>query len=262
MGLRNAYIDLMIGLSYGLLTVLAHGQEGHFCAYQVIATHSHDESMFTQGLYWQDGRLYESSGGYGESQLVAYHWPTAQVIAESRLPDHLFAEGITVDGGFVYQLTWKSGELRMYDARSLKHLVTRKFKGQGWGLTHTGKYLIRSDGHRCLTYHDFRSFEQKKRQCVNQDLRLNALAYQDGVLFANDYPSDMLVRIDMATGKVLDALNLAPLKSGSKALMANGVAVIGSRQIIVTGKQWDKLYVLDVSGCKASSAQKIASEVA
>lgn len=262
MSANKQHMGWIFWCCYGLLAMMAHGQDGPFCAYQVIESHPHDEAMFTQGLYWQDGLLYESSGGYGRSKLVVYRWPKTYVIAESRLPNKLFAEGVTVHDGRVYQLTWKTGELRVYDAKSLKYLKTKQFKGQGWGLTHTESDLIRSDGRRCLSWHDFRTFEKKKRQCVDQDLRLNALAYQDGVLFANDFPSDKLVRIDMATGKVLDTLNLAPLKSGSKALMANGVAVIGPRQIIVTGKQWDKLYVLDVSGCKASSTQKKATGLA
>ena len=83
------------------------------CDSRIVNEYRHDESIFTQGLYWEPGRILESSGGYGQSRLVENQWPSGILIRKHILEDHQFAEGITVKGGRVYQLTWKAGALRV-----------------------------------------------------------------------------------------------------------------------------------------------------
>ena len=75
------------------------------------------------------------------------------------------------------------------------------------------------------------------------------MAYRDGVIYANDFLSDRLLRVRELDFRVLDVLDLGKLKSGKSPGVANGVAVYGRDQIIVTGKNWNKLYILDVGGC-------------
>ena len=219
------------------------------CDYKVVAEHQHDPTIFTQGLFWLPGSLIESSGGYGGSRLVESQWPEMVQTNVARMPDSVFAEDITVVGDKIYQLTWKSGQVRVYQLNDFKLINTITYGGVGWGLTNNQDYFIRSDGRSCLFYHDKETFKEVKKQCINQMRQINAMAYMKGVIYGSDFPKDELVRIDESTGKVLDVLDLADLKSGKKALMVNGVAAYKDDQIIVTGKLWDKVYVLDVSGC-------------
>jgi len=239
---------LILGLSIACLALVSQADTPQ-CKYRVVASYQHDPSIFTQGLYWQQGRLLESSGGYGASRLVENQWPEMIETRSTKLPDKLFAEDITVVDGKIYQLTWKTGMVRVYKDSDLSLLDTINYGGVGWGLTHTQDYFIRSDGFYCLFYHDLKTFKLIKEQCIDQKRQLNAMAYMDGVIYSSDFPKDELVRIDERTGKVLDVLDLAELKSGKQALMVNGVAAYKGEQIIVTGKQWDKIYVLDVSQC-------------
>ena len=48
--------------------------------YQVVATHPHDTSSFTQGLVWFDGLVYEGTGLRGQSVLRIIDLPTGRVI--------------------------------------------------------------------------------------------------------------------------------------------------------------------------------------
>lgn len=219
------------------------------CQYRVVGSYQHNPKLFTQGLYWQPGRLLESSGGYGGSKLVDNQWPEMIETRAARLPDDLYGEDITIVDGKVYQLTWKTGQVRIYKDSNFELLNTIDYGGVGWGLTHTKEFFIRSDGFYCLFYHDKETFRQIKERCIDQKRQLNAIAYMDGVIYANHFPTDEMVRIDESSGKVLDMLDLSKLSSGKDAVMANGVAAYKDGQIIVTGKQWDKIYVLDVSQC-------------
>ncbi len=234
--------------------MVANAQEYPRCKFRVVESYPHDESMFTQGLYWENDKLFESSGGYGKSLLRRYHWPTMKVEKEISIPDKVFAEGITVKDDKIYQLAWKSGEITIYDAKDLSFKEKVFFGEPAWGITHLEKAFIRSDGRQCLTYFKLDPYTKGREVCVRSGkLQMNAIAYQAGVIYANDFPNDTVVRINEKTAEVLDMLDLSSLKSGSNALVANGVAAYKDNQILVTGKQWDKLYVLDISKCQPAS---------
>lgn len=223
------------------------------CPFRVLETFSHDENNFTQGLILDDHVLYESVGGYGSSRLIKYQWPSMRLDRQVSLPKTIFAEGIALLNNQLYQLTWKEGEVIVYDAQDLQVQSIQPLRGQGWGLAAVDdQTLIRSDGTHCLYMHEPKTFRQKKSKCQsNSRFRFNALASQDGVIYANHYPTDDLYRIDQRTGKILDVLNLTSLRSGARAQVTNGVAAAGPGMILVTGKHWNKLYRLDVSACRS-----------
>ena len=222
------------------------------CSYRVLSDWPHVESRFTQGLYWQEGWLFESTGGYGASRLIKQKFPQGNVTNMHALWPSEFAEDITVIGQKVYQLSWKSRTVFVYDKYTLNPIRRYRYRGQGWGLTHTDQYFIRSNGSHCVFYHDLVTFTQLGKRCLsNTSYRLNALSYYDGILYANNFPGDQLLRIHLQTMMVLDYIDLGRLRSGQKAGVANGVAVYMPGEIMVTGKNWDKFYVLDIKSCRS-----------
>ncbi len=64
---------------------------------------------FVQGLEILDGYLYVSAGNYGESRLLRYHLADGRLDVAQKLDARIFAEGLTVFGDNIYQLTWRNG---------------------------------------------------------------------------------------------------------------------------------------------------------
>ena len=87
---------------------------------------------------------------------------------------------------------------------------------EGWGLCHDGDRMIRSDGTDRLRFHDPQSFAETGSVNVTREGQpvgnLNELECVDGQVWANVWQTDMIVRIDPATGvvnAVVDATALA-----------------------------------------------------
>ena len=74
---------------------------------EVIDTLPHDSLAFTQGLLFLDGKLYESTGLYGESSLRVVNTTTGEIEKIANLSETYFAEGISVSNGDIIQLTWR-----------------------------------------------------------------------------------------------------------------------------------------------------------
>ena len=64
--------------------------------YDVVNVYPHDETAFTQGLIFEDGVLYESTGLYGHSTLRRVELETGNILQIQALPNQFFGEGITI----------------------------------------------------------------------------------------------------------------------------------------------------------------------
>jgi len=62
--------------------------------YTVVASFPHDPSAFTEGLFYQDGILFESTGLEGRSGIRKSRLDTGEVIQQAALPSIYFGEGI------------------------------------------------------------------------------------------------------------------------------------------------------------------------
>lgn len=244
-----------------MLCLVGCAAEQDICQFQVIETLPHDAKNFTQGLHLHQGKLYESIGGYGQSKLIEYDWPSLRQRQVIELPKQLFAEGIAVVNDRLFQLTWKTGEVIVYRTHDLSVEKTYFYGGQGWGLALYGNRLIRSNGSHCLLYHHPSNFRFTRKVCLpKKHYRLNALAVQDGVIYANNYPTDQILRIDLKTHRILDSLDVSSLRSGYYAGVSNGIAAMSSGEILVTGKNWNKMYRIDVSACQKPTLNNDATE--
>ena len=240
-----------------VLVLLAAGGAGADPApaltWRVVAVRAHDPSAFTQGLLLYGGRLYESTGLRGRSQLRVVDPASGRVLEARDLEPTLFGEGLARVDGRLYQLTWQAGRGFVHDLRDLRRLGEFSYTGEGWGLAYDGKLLFMSDGSHRLRIMDPEGFVERGRIAVHDDgspvVRLNELEFARGHLFANVWGSDRIARIDPATGRVTGWLDLSgllgPRVAGADVL--NGIAFDErTRHLWVTGKFWPRLFELDV----------------
>jgi len=222
---------------------------------RIINAYPHDPQAFTQGLVFDDGILFESTGLLGRSSVRKVDLKTGAVLQIHRLPAQLFGEGITVFGERLIQLTWQAGVGLVYDKRSFRLLEEFRYQGEGWGLTHDGRRLIMSDGTATLRFLHPDTYGEIGRLTVFDGngpvAGLNELEYVGGEVYANVWPTSRIVRIDPAIGRVLAWLDLETLSRRNAAFnpdaVLNGIAYDprGDR-LFVTGKLWPNLYEIKV----------------
>ena len=218
---------------------------------EVVKSFDHQQSAYTQGLQFVDGVMWEGTGEYGSSRLQYTDMATGQVTVVATLPDNHFGEGITLLGDRIYQLTWQNGIMYIYDRKTLKKVDTKRYKGEGWGLTTDGQWLYMSDGTPDIRVLDPVTLEVKRRisvVCNGASLPyLNELEWIDGKIWANVYTLNQIVIINPENGIVEKVVNLEGLLPESEYTpttdVLNGIAYDKeSGRIFVTGKNWSKLF--------------------
>jgi len=224
---------------------------------RIISASHHDPSAYTQGLQLYQGRLFESSGLYQKSSVREVNPATGQVIRHQSLPDHMFAEGLSVHNHELWVLTWREQTAFVLELDTLAILRTHAYEGEGWGLTSDESSLIMSDGTSTLKFIDPTDFSIKRRLSVTENgiplMNLNELEYVNGSIFANVYLTDRLVQINPANGRVIGYLDLSSLRSHlpqpNQAEALNGIAYdAATGHLLVTGKYWPLIFELAWSG--------------
>ena len=95
-------------------------------AARVIASYPHDAGAFTQGLFFHDGRLFESTGQRGQSAIREVDLATGKVKREVRLPAEYFGEGSTGWRDTIISLTWQHGKGFRWDRETFLDHTCRK----------------------------------------------------------------------------------------------------------------------------------------
>ena len=226
--------------------------------YRVVNEYPHDSEAFTQGLVYRDGVFYEGTGHYGESTLRRVDPETGEVLQAVALDPEHFGEGIAVLGERIYQLTWQTQTCFVYDRETFELLETFQYPTEGWGLTTDGDRLIMSDGSNRLVFRDPETFARIGSVDVLHSgglplEELNELEFVDGEVWANVHPTDVIARIDPATGNVVGWIHLTDLLSAEDRAgldelgVLNGIAYDeATDRIFVTGKSWPKLFEIDL----------------
>jgi len=231
------------------LLLCACGGVRHY-ALEVVAEYPHDVNAYTQGLFFRDGQLYESTGQYNESTFRKVDLRTGEVLERIDFSAEFFGEGSVMLDENLYILTWMNGVAFVYDADSLKFKQSWSYPREGWGITTDGEQLIASDGSAHLYFMD-KNFQNLRQVTVKNEGRLvrwlNELEYIDGKVWANVYTSDKIVIIDPADGKVtgeIDCTGLLPrnlITADTDVL--NGIAYDDTTgKIYLTGKNWPRMY--------------------
>jgi glutamine cyclotransferase len=223
--------------------------------YRVLTTYPHDTNIFTQGLEFHQGVLYESAGQTGRSMLLTRALEQTPAIQQHRLRAQFFAEGITVLNKHIYQLTWKSQRGFIYDQDTLQPKAEFSYKGEGWGITNDGEQLIISNGSHQLQFIDPMDFSLKRTLDVkfeNKPLHnINELEWVDGLIYANIWQSNWIVMIDPHTGHVVGKVSLKGLLPDhlrtEQTDVLNGIAYDrNKKRLLVTGKNWPQLFHIEL----------------
>ena len=220
---------------------------------KVVKEYPHRTDAYTQGLFFQDGILWETTGQYGESTIRTVDLASGEPTQLKKLNSKYFGEGSVILDGVLYVLTWTNKVAFKYDAATLTYQKTLSYPREGWGITTDGKQLIASDGSANLFFLD-KDLKLLKRLPVTMNGRplryLNELEWIDGKIWANVYTTDTIVIINPADGKVeaaIDCSGLLPRKLRKKDTdVLNGIALDAEGRIYLTGKKWPRLYQVEL----------------
>ncbi len=217
--------------------------------YSIVHAYPHDENAFTEGLVFDNGSLYESTGLYGSSTLRRVELETGKILQSYALPTQYFGEGIAIVNDEIIQLTWRQYKGFVYDKQSFNKLQEFSYRTEGWGLTSNDTQLIMSDGTANLYFLDPQTFEKLGQIEVHDNSSvtgLNELEYVNGKIYANVWLQDRIAVINPQTGQVEAWINLSGIqnpRSSDPDAVLNGIAydAAGDR-LFVTGKRWAQLY--------------------
>ncbi len=220
---------------------------------KVVKEYPHDTGAYTQGLFFHDGVLYETTGQYGESSIRTVDLESGVPIENKRLSRKYFGEGAVIMGEDLYVLTWTNKVAFRYDAATLSYKSTVGYNREGWGLTTDGRELIASDGSAHLYFLDA-NLKLLRRVPVTMNGRplrlLNELEWIDGKVWANVYTTDMIVIINPGNGKVeasIDCSGLLPASLRTENTdVLNGIARDAAGNLFLTGKNWPRLYQVEL----------------
>jgi glutaminyl-peptide cyclotransferase len=224
--------------------------------WKLVKSYPHDPTAFTEGLFYLDGALYESTGLEGQSDIRKVALKTGEILQRRAIDPSYFGEGIVNWKDRLVSLTWRHRRGFVWKLADLTPLSDFRYEGEGWGLTQDGRHIIMSDGSAQLRFLDPDSLAEERRITVTWNGRavdrLNELEYVRGEIWANIWYDTKIARIDPASGAVIDWIDIAPLlkQAGVRdsEAVANGIAYdAASDRMFVTGKNWPRLFEIKVA---------------
>src|SRR3984885_9843411 len=180
--------------------------------YEIVHTFPHDTSAFTEGLFYLNGFLYESTGLEQHSSIRKVRIATGEVVRKIDIPPQYFGEGIVNWQGRLISLTWKSQIGFVFDLDTFKLQRQFTYPGEGWALTRNDHQIIMSDGTPNLRFLDPKTLAETGRIQVTLEGKplhnVNELEWVKGEIYANVWQTNSIVRIDPHTGQVRATINL------------------------------------------------------
>lgn len=233
--------------------------------YEIVHTYPHDASAFTEGLFYLNGFLYESTGLEEHSTIRKVNLETGAVLQKLDIPAQYFGEGIVNWQGQLISLTWKSHLGFVFDLATFKLQRQFHYKGEGWALTRNDSQIIMSDGTPELRFMDPKTLRETHRIQVtlegNPISNVNELEWVKGEIYANVWQTNSVLRIDPTSGQVIGIINLAGLLKRKDIVpgqtdVLNGIAydAKGDR-LFVTGKNWPKLFEIRLRSAAEDSGK-------
>lgn len=231
-------------------------------ACKIVNTYPHDTKAFIQGLEYHNGFLYETTGRKGSSWLRKVEISTGKVLQQYDLSDKYFGEGMTIYDNKIYWLTWQSLKGFIFDLETFK--LNKEFKYnksyEGWGLTHSEKELIKSDGTNQIWFLNPENQQEKRNIQVYTDklslVKLNELEFINGKIYANYWQKPLIAIINPQNGVVDGIINLKNIVNEIKKTqkitddddVLNGIAYDKeNNRLFVTGKNWGKLFEIEIT---------------
>ncbi len=225
--------------------------------YSIKKIFPHDIKAFTEGLTIADGRLFESTGNKGTSWIAEVDIATGIQDKKIVLDKKYFGEGITVLNNKIYQLTWQNHIGFVYDLKTFEKRGEFNYEHEGWGITADNKNLIVSDGTSTIRFLDTLTLKSIKEITIRDGEvavdKLNELEFIDGFIFANQWQTNYLLKINPDTGQVVSRMDLSALAEkmypiNPAADVLNGIAYEKkSKLLLITGKFWPALFALKIN---------------
>ena len=219
--------------------------------YRVVHSYPHDPRAYTEGLFYRDGYLYESTGQLGESTIRKVRIEDGTVLQSRAIPPALFGEGIVNWNDEIISLTWRDHIGFRWSLKDFSEIRQFSYAGEGWGLTQDGQSLIKSDGTSVLRFLDPVTLAETRRLEVTAGglpvKNLNELEWVKGEILANIWLTNRIARIDPMTGKVRGWIDVGLLPEARNKTnveeIPNGIAYdkAGDR-LFITGKDWPHHY--------------------
>ena len=187
--------------------------------------------------------------------MLRYRFDDLQEKISRPLAAEVFAEGLTVMGENIYQLTWRNRAMLIYRKSDLQFQGWLPLPGEGWGLTHKDAQLIYSDGSDKLHFMSPTTGQILRSISVTEDGQpvtlLNELEWINGAIWANIWQSERIVIIEPATGAVTGSIDLQELlprqEYRADTDVLNGIALDPADGAVwVTGKRWPWMYRIEL----------------
>lgn len=258
--LTIAYFVEGVSNTYSSEITILNNAAPRVYGFEILNEYPHNTTDYTQGLEFDEGKLYESAGKYGESRLLQKELETGAVLKEHKLSNTFFAEGLTVVDDKIHQLTWKGDMGFTYNLNDFKTIGTFAYKQskQGWGLCYDGnKTIYKSDGTTRIWKLNSETLEEEGfiQITTNKSLksRFNELEWVDGKIYANTWQKDSIAIINPENGAIEAIIDLNGIRKkvnvnkqdNDKVL--NGIAYNEKdNKLYITGKYWSKLFEIKV----------------
>jgi glutaminyl-peptide cyclotransferase len=219
--------------------------------YSIVNTYPHDTGAFTEGLVFNNGFLYESTGE--SSSLRRVDLESGNVLQKINLPDEYFGEGLTVMNDSLVQLTWHNQIGFVYNKETFGLTGNFTYSTEGWGLTFDGSRLIMDDGSSNLYFLNPTTFQKTGQVSVHDGntavTNINELEFINGTIYANIWHQQKIAIINPQTGQVKGWIDLTGLyQPNSIDAVLNGIAYdSANNRLFVTGKDWPNLYQIQIT---------------
>jgi len=223
--------------------------------FTIVNTYPHDRDAFTEGLFYQDGFLYESTGLEGRSSIRKVKLETGEVVQRKDIEEKYFGEGIVSWGSELFELTYTTGIGFVYDRQTFNRKRSFTYQGEGWAFTKDAQGLVMSDGTDMLRFLDPATLKERRpRLRVTSNglpvKNVNELEFVKGEILSNVWMTDYLARINPDTGRITGWVDLSTILSPrdrAGADVLNGIAYDEGRdRLFVTGKLWPKLFEIKI----------------
>lgn len=234
---------------------------------EVRAAYPHDPRAYTEGLFYRDGELFESTGMEGRSSVRRVRLKDGVVLQSVAIPPQMFGEGIVDWGDEILSLTWQNQVGFRWDRKTFALKSTFGYTGEGWALTRDERHIYMSDGTPVLRVLEPKTLKVVRRIKVTADGvpvdNLNELEWVKGEILANIWQTSRIARIDPASGRVKAWIDLSSLPEtrgmGDRDAVLNGIAYDREHdRLFVTGKDWPHLYEVRIKDARTRMGKPAA----
>lgn len=219
-----------------------------------------NENIFTQGLMLYDEKFYISSGSPAQfpqtETFVGILGENGNFTKNFILDKNIFfGEGITIFKDKIYFLTWKNQKWFILDVKNFEKIKEFDYIGEGWGITNDNEKFFVSNWSDKIQIFDENMEKLSEIQIQKNGKKfdkINELEYINWKIFANIWLTNKIIKINPQNWEIEEIWDLSEIKNleikeNPLAQELNGIAFDKAKnQIIITGKMWKNLYILDL----------------